>query len=97
MAELVSAWPTAEGQIYWAEKLAPPRCAAFVVRPFPLPNTTSHIEIFFRIALLRWVVDGSRMDLYWLISCVCLCQRGLSSPSFLSSPMLADSSCTRTP
>ncbi|GAA5848831.1 hypothetical protein JCM8547_006361 [Rhodosporidiobolus lusitaniae] len=30
LAELVSAFPTAEGQISWAEELAPPSCASFV-------------------------------------------------------------------
>ncbi|GAA5919709.1 hypothetical protein JCM6882_008439 [Rhodosporidiobolus microsporus] len=30
LAELVSAWPTAEGQINWAENLAPESCASFV-------------------------------------------------------------------
>ncbi|GAA6040324.1 hypothetical protein JCM8097_009422 [Rhodosporidiobolus ruineniae] len=30
LAELVSAWPTAEGQIAWAENLAPDSCASFV-------------------------------------------------------------------
>ncbi|GAA5983798.1 hypothetical protein JCM10908_005931 [Rhodotorula pacifica] len=30
LAEMVSIWPTAEGQIAWTEKLAPARCASFL-------------------------------------------------------------------
>ncbi|GAA5827333.1 hypothetical protein JCM11251_003769 [Rhodosporidiobolus azoricus] len=31
LAEMVSAWPTAEGQIAWAERMAPEQCASFLV------------------------------------------------------------------
>lgn len=33
LAEMVSIWPTAEGQIAWTENMAPENCAGFLVQP----------------------------------------------------------------
>lgn len=38
LAEMVSIWPTAEGQIAWTENMAPASCASFLVRRLSCPS-----------------------------------------------------------
>jgi choline transport protein len=60
LAEMVSIWPTAEGQIAWTENMAPASCASFLVR-----------RAFASVCLLFLFLTFSPLQRYWVawLSC----------------------------